>query len=384
MKEILDIIDAYTAAAAAGKRMALATVVHVEGSSYRRPGARMLVTDDGNLTGAISGGCLEGDALRKALLAINQQQNKLVTYDTTDEDDAKFGVQLGCNGIVHILFEPIDPQQLIHPVNLLIELSLKRQDGVLVTLFSLSRPLSSVPGTCLLILPETVIAAGPKEEQDLSAIAEAANHALLTRKSFIQEYELNGESFTAFAEFIQPPVSLVIAGAGNDAFPLAAISAILGWQTTIVDGRATHASLQRFPKVAQIIVAKPDQVLSQLEIDAQTVFVLMTHNYNYDLALLKHLLSQKQPVYIGSLGPKKKLERMFGDLKNEGVTLTKAQLSKIYGPVGLDLGAETAEEIALSIVAEIKKVLSKNSGHSLRDKLEPIHASSNEKLIIDL
>src|SRR6201991_4776826 len=98
MKEITDIIKSYELALSTGKKMALATVVHVEGSSYRRPGARMLVTDDGQLTGAISGGCLEGDALRKALLAISQQRNKLVVYDTTDDDDLQFGVQLGCNG----------------------------------------------------------------------------------------------------------------------------------------------------------------------------------------------------------------------------------------------------------------------------------------------
>ena len=110
MKEITDIINAYDKAVAAGKQSALATVVNVEGSSYRRPGARMLVEDNGKITGAISGGCLEGDALRKALLAINQQQNKLVTYNTLDPDDVAFGVQLGCNGIVHILFEPIKPE----------------------------------------------------------------------------------------------------------------------------------------------------------------------------------------------------------------------------------------------------------------------------------
>ena len=108
MKEIRDIIKAYDEAQKQGKRTALATVVHLEGSSYRRPGARMLVTDDGEMTGAISGGCLEGDALRKALLVLSQQQSRLVTYDTSDEDDAKLGVQLGCNGIVRILFEPID------------------------------------------------------------------------------------------------------------------------------------------------------------------------------------------------------------------------------------------------------------------------------------
>src|SRR5258708_39244085 len=149
MKEIRDIVRAYDMAQSEGKRSALATVVHVEGSSYRRPGARMLVTEDGQLTGAISGGCLEGDALRKALFAINQQQNKLVTYDTTDDDDVQFGVQLGCNGVVHILFEPIDDSKDYHPVKLLKEMIGERRDAVLVTLFS-PNPLQEQPGTCLL------------------------------------------------------------------------------------------------------------------------------------------------------------------------------------------------------------------------------------------
>eukprot|EP01136_Pigoraptor_vietnamica_P021983 Opistho-1_new@72656 len=116
MKEIKDIVQAFDEATRLQQKTALATVVHVSGSSYRRPGARMLVTEEGQLTGAISGGCLEGDALRKAVLAITQGKNKLVMYDTTDEDDAKLGVQLGCNGIVSILFEPIDANQANHPM----------------------------------------------------------------------------------------------------------------------------------------------------------------------------------------------------------------------------------------------------------------------------
>lgn len=384
MKEILDIIAAYTIASREGKRMALATVVHVEGSSYRRPGARMLVTDDGMLTGAISGGCLEGDALRKALLVINQQQNKLVTYDTSDEDDAKFGVQLGCNGIVHILFEPINPEQDIHPVHLLQELSAKRQEGVLVTLFSLSHPQLTVPGTCLLVLPDTAVSENISAEHYGQELLADANHALLTKKSFISDYLFGEHLFSAFVEFIRPPVSLIIAGAGNDAFPLVRIAGILGWHTTIVDGRASHANLQRFPHADQVIIAKPDAVLPQVQVDDQTVFVLMTHNYNYDFALMKHLLTQDQVFYIGSLGPKSKLERMITELAEEGMTLSNAQLSKLFGPVGLDLAAETAEEIALSIAAEIKKVLSRSSGFSLRDKQEPIHQHHRQKTIIDL
>src|SRR6201999_2801621 len=137
MKEIGDIIRAFDLAQREGKRTALATVVHVEGSSYRRPGARMLVTEDGHLTGAISGGCLEGDALQKALFALHRQAAMLVTYDTTDEDDATVGMQLGCNGIIQVLFEPIDPDDRQNPIELLKLAVAVRQYAVLVTLFSL-------------------------------------------------------------------------------------------------------------------------------------------------------------------------------------------------------------------------------------------------------
>ncbi len=131
MREIQDILKAHAEAKRQGKKTALATVVHVKGSSYRRPGARMLVADDGQLTGAVSGGCLEGYALRKALHAISQSQNKLVTYDTTDDDDLKFGVQLGCNGIVHILFEPIHPDNPENAIRLLQQIIAVREDAVL-------------------------------------------------------------------------------------------------------------------------------------------------------------------------------------------------------------------------------------------------------------
>ena len=375
MKEILDIIDAYTAAVKAGKRMALATVVHVNGSSYRRPGARMLVTDDGMLTGAISGGCLEGDALRKALLVINQQQNKLVTYDTTDEDDAKFGVQLGCNGIVHILFEPIDPDRADHPVILLQQLSAKRQEGVLVTLFSLQHPQELLPGTCLLLLPDAETT-GTLDESYRQQLLQDAAEVLSTKTSIAKDYTVEETLLTAFIEFVQPPVALVIVGAGNDALPLAGIGRILGWHVTVADGRVTHVNSQRFPNVNKIIAGKPDEVAAQVTIDTQTVFVLMTHNYNYDIALLKLLVKQHDCPYIGSLGPRKKLERMIAELKEEGITLSTDQTARIFGPVGLDLGAETAEEIALSIAAEIKKVTSGKSGISLREKEAPIHGNT--------
>src|SRR6187401_3684640 len=134
MKEVRDIIMAYDEAEQLGKQTALATVVHVEGSSYRRPGARMLITEDGQLTGMISGGCLEGDALRKALLVMSEKRARLVTYDTMDDDDAKFGVGLGCNGIIQVLIEPIDITDPNNPIHYLKKVNEKRQAAVLVTL----------------------------------------------------------------------------------------------------------------------------------------------------------------------------------------------------------------------------------------------------------
>lgn len=369
MKEINDIINAYRIAAQQGKQSALATVVHVEGSSYRRPGARMLVTDDGGLTGAISGGCLEGDALRKALLAIHQQQNGLVTYDTTNEDDLKFGVQLGCNGIVHILFEPITDEH--NPVHLLQRLLKKRENTVLVTLFSLkSLP---QPGTVLLLREEEKFSALPAS---LAKEVQAdAQEALTTRCSSIKNYSVEEGIFTAFVEFVPPPVSVVIAGAGNDVQPLVQMTSILGWQTTVVDGRRTHATANRFPQAHKVLAVKPEEVLKQIETDAQTVFLLMTHNYNYDLALLKALL-EADCGYVGVLGPKKKMQRMWEEVEADGIIATEEQRKKIYSPVGLDIGAETAEEIAVSIVAEIKAVLSGRDGGLLKDKQTAIHQRS--------
>jgi len=372
MKEIEDIIQAFRLAQETQKKSALATVVHVEGSSYRRPGARMLVTDDGLLTGAISGGCLEGDALRKAMLAIAQQQNKLVSYDTTDDEDNAFGIQLGCNGIVHILFEPINPLQQDHPIALLETALLQKKASVLVTLFSLDNPSGKQGGTCMLVTGEKQYGS-IKGMSPGAAIQEDASSALITNTSLIKTYpSTQKETVTGFIELLAPPVQLIIAGAGNDAFPLVDIANILGWHVTMVDGRNTHANAQRFAKVKKIIVGKPVEAVQQLTIDEQSFVILMSHNYNYDTGMLRQLLHQPYR-YIGILGPKKKLNKMLDELSSEGIDITEKHKEKIYGPVGLDIGAETAEEIALSIIAEIKAVMSGKEAAVLRNKNGFIH-----------
>lgn len=372
MKEVQDIVVAYDKAQQEGKQTALATVVHVQGSSYRRPGARMLVTDEGKLTGAISGGCLEGDALRKARLVMVQQQAMLVTYDTTDEDDAQLGVGLGCNGIIQILIEPIDPANPDNPIQLLKAFLRHRQTAVMVTLFSLRHKKADQVGTCFLMEQNRQIRGYQLPDAALQAALEAnAQQALETGVSSFIEYE-GGQYLTSFVEVLKPAFSLVVAGAGNDAIPLVQLAAVLGWQTTVIDGRANYATTARFPLAKQVLVAKAEQALAHISPDNLTAFVLMTHNYNYDLAMLRQLLPLK-PTYVGMLGPKKKLGRMLDELREEGIQVTDAQLQAIYGPTGLDIGAETSEEIALSILAEIKAVFAKRAGAPLRDKNDVIH-----------
>ncbi|KAF2515544.1 XdhC family protein [Flavobacterium foetidum] len=367
MKEISEILKSYTQARTSGKKTALATVVKVEGSSYRQPGARMLVTEDGILTGAISGGCLEGDALRKALLSINQQQNKLVTYNTSNEDDAEIGLQLGCNGIVHILFEYIDYEAANNPIQLLRQLELERKEAVVVTVFSLKRNASQT-GTSLFYRNDSQIL---NLRNDDFGLLQDIKEVLQTKTSIVKKLQEKNED-EALIEYIKPAISLVIAGAGNDIQPLVKIVAVLGWKITIQEGRAMHTTKKRFPKADNIFTVKPEEFLENIVIDDQTYFLLMTHNYKYDLAVLKALV-QTNCHYIGILGPKSKFDRMLDDLLMEGIAVNEGQLKKIHSPVGLDIGAETAEEIALSIISEIKAFESERTGTSLKFKTGKIH-----------
>lgn len=349
-----------------GKQTALATVVHVEGSSYRRAGARMLITEDGELTGAISGGCLEGDALRKARLVMAQNKPMLVTYDTTDDDDAKLGVGLGCNGIIHILIEPILTDRQDNPIQLFKLFLSKREPVVLITLFTMNDKQASQPGTCLLLTKNTDIKGTFPDEAIKDMLLADAKDVLVNGNSVTKTY-IYGDKFTCFIELLQPAVSLVLFGAGNDVIPLVQLADVLGWHIYIVDGRSNYAIPERFPLAKKIIMARPENALAQIVIDDRTVIVLMTHNYIYDMAVLKQLLPLQLP-YVGALGPKKRLLRMLEELRDEGMEITDEQLASVYGPTGLDIGSENADEIALSIIAEMQAVLNNRMGTSLRYK----------------
>ena len=372
MKEIKDIVKAAAIASTENLAMVLATVVKVEGSSYRRPGARMLVTEDGQMTGAISGGCLEGDALKKAILAIHQRKNRLVSYDTNTDEGSAIGLQLGCNGIVHILFEYVDLERRDHPIALLQRLLQQREEALLITSFSTEKQREQI-GTRLLI-------AGSEEntsalESQLPILEQHINVAKTKRQSVLALIEEEGQKNEILIEYIAPTVHLVVVGAGNDAQPVVEMAHLLGWEITVVDGRASHVNASRFPQASELIVAPATGIITKMSVDPWTVFVLMTHNYSYDVTLLKELM-HSATIYIGSLGPKTKLLRMFDDIHRAGITITESQKDKIYGPVGLDIGAETSAEIALAIVAEIKAVLSDRPGAPLKFLTTKIHAEN--------
>jgi xanthine/CO dehydrogenase XdhC/CoxF family maturation factor len=324
----------------------------------------MLVTDDGLTTGAISGGCLEGDALRKALFAMSEQKNKLEVYDTTDDEDARLGLQLGCNGIVYILFEPIINDDINNPINLLKKNELNRKGAVLVTVFN-KRKTALQTGTIGFVNKEESYF----KNESVQSLKTDSMEALENKSSLIKPGEGND---TVLLQYVPPVIQLIIVGGGNDAQPLVEIASLLGWNTLVIDGRPAYATRERFSKANKVIVSKPSEILSTLHIDEQTAVVLMTHNYYYDITALERFINTPCN-YIGILGPKKKWLKMLDELKEKGIKMEGERMHKIYGPVGLDIGAETSEEIALSIVAEIKAVFSNREGSYLKERPTEIH-----------
>jgi xanthine dehydrogenase accessory factor len=371
MKEIREILRAYREAYSQNIATAIATVVKVEGSSYRKEGARMLVSEDGRITGAISGGCLEGDALRKALLAIDQKTNKLVTYDTREEGDQAFTIQLGCNGVVHLLFEFIDPDKAHNPIHILEQLVAVREPAVLLTTFSTDRQ-QVQPGTQLCFRHGDRIAEESGLPADLNQVLEKA---LLGGKTSATRVNFEGVAYEALMEVVPSQVVLVVVGAGNDTIPLVKAASLIGWQVVVADGRATHATRERFSDADRVCLVNADQLTESIEVGERTLFALMTHNYTYDLKVLEDALSTISP-YIGVLGPKTRLNRMLSDLEQRGALLSENQLSRIYGPIGLDIGAETSEEIAIATIAEMKAILNGKRGKPLREKKEKIHSDT--------
>jgi xanthine/CO dehydrogenase XdhC/CoxF family maturation factor len=364
MKEISRILEVYGQLDVAQRKVALATVVWVEGSSYRRPGARMLISDDGRWEGAISGGCLEGDALRKARQVMLDGTPLLVTYDTMDDDANSLGVGLGCNGIIDVLIEPVNPQDPANPVELLREFAQRRDVRVMATVLQSTAPDLS-PGQRFVRTEEN---AG-----DVPAwLADDVREVLATGKPATRRFSLPAGSADVFLERIDPGIELVIFGAGYDVIPVARLAREMGWQVTVTEDCIAHLAPKRFPAATCVLYADRHAVLDKIPLTDRTAAVLMSHNFKYDLAVLADLLTTSVP-YIGILGPRKRFEKMLSEFEKAGKRFPDAALERVHAPVGLDVGAETPDEIALSVITEVKAFFSRRPGGFLKDKPGPIH-----------
>lgn len=377
MKELQDIVAAFEQLKNCGKTAALATVVKVNGSTYRRPGARMLITPDGTTVGSISGGCLEQDVFERARQVMDSGEPVLVTYDTTSDDDLIWGMRLGCNGRVEVLIEAILPQSNLSPTAFLAECLRQREPGVMATIFRIEGELNAKVGEYLRLYSDGNIESNISESSVVKSILDDAQIALTSNQSIVKVYPLLAGNVEVFIEAIAPPVSLVIFGAGGDALPLVRFAKELGWYVTIVDSRSAYATKQQFPLADAVIVSRPENIQEYVQIDNRTVAVVMTHNYMHDLELLKILLPSTVR-YLGMLGPKKRTEKLLQEILAQGSAPTLAQLARLYAPIGIDIGADSPEEIALAIAAEIKAVLANRTGGLLRERKAPIHTQSNE------
>ncbi len=347
--------------------MAIATVVNVRGSAYRRPGARMLITATGETAGMISGGCLEGDVRERALQVISTGRSELVTYDSTSSEDIIFGLGLGCNGIVQVLIEPVHPRDdgLLAFLRSAHE---KREPVELITAFHATGDAAQInPGWALLRQSKTGgIKSSPAWMKAVPGLS-----GMHGGKRFELQHVTSAEGVTVslLLETIQPPVSLIICGGGDDAVPLAVLAKSLGWHVSVLDARATLVTRNRFPKVDTVECVRPD---SYEKTPAAPLVMLMTHSFSQDKEWLRVWLSRSWS-YLGILGPKSRTRRLLDELAAEGCAVSDEQTASICGPAGLDIGAESPDEVALSVLAEMQAVLSGRSGGPLRCRDGPIH-----------
>ena len=370
MKEIKAIISAYDKIDKTATRAALATVVRVEGSSYRRTGARMLVTDDGIWVGGISGGCLEGDALKRARLAIAKSESSLITYDTTQEDAYQIGVGLGCNGIIDVLFTPLQYQNKSNPVEVLKTcVAANRQTHILINITNLEGKWMSVKAGDVIQYTGTgslVVFGNAALETQLH---EDVSRQMENGRSAPTQIELmDGRKLAAFIEILPPEIHMVLMGHQYDIYPLARQTKEIGWRVTMVSN-PLKINANFFETVDAIYGY--DQ-LNEIQIDQYTAIVLMSHDYKTDKINLPKAL-QTGAFYIGMLGPRVRSEKIFNELADEEHAIADDSMERIFAPAGLDIGAVSPEEIALSIIAEIKAVFAKREGGFLRLRHAPIH-----------
>jgi xanthine/CO dehydrogenase XdhC/CoxF family maturation factor len=352
MRELDSIRFALSAAAQRRAPAVLCTVMGVEGSVYRGAGARMVITGT-NTTGAVSGGCLEADLVARAPDVIASGSAELARYDTRVSDDVVLGLGLGCQGIIDVLMEPLAGASLDEAIALYERIAARRDPVTVVTLL---RTAGDLPVGARVI----VDAAGKVIEGD---------ERVLSLPDDISR------------ETIRPATPLVICGAGTDAIPLVRLAKQMGWHVTVVDHRASFVTAERFPEADVLVCANltsnEASLASRITIDQRTMAVVMAHSAAHDRAYL-HAMLDAHASYVGVLGPRRRTMELLGERAVDG-NLPDA----VHAPVGLDLGAESPDEIALAIVAEVAAVNAGRRGGLLRDHRGPIHDRNRDVSVLD-
>lgn len=353
----------------------LVTVVDVQGSSYRLPGARMLSLESGRTFGTVSGGCLEADVMERAKKVFKTGESETFTYDTTNDENSIFSLNMGCRGIIRVLLERVDKTSIL--LNVIKNSLTERQMYVIATLISADNVENVNPAN---IGGRAVYSqAGhfsfdglPTFLEDLAALRNDCARLFQEDGCYSPKvYETVRGHFEFAFETIQPPIALSIFGAGADAIPLAEIAANLGWHITVADHRPLFLTKERFPGAAELVAHNAEYGNNVVASDSQTASVVMTHNYERDREILSNLL-KSDVFYIGALGPKRRTEKLLQELRDRGEKFD-GELNKLFAPVGLDIGADTPETIALSIAAEIKSVLGNREGGFLRERTRSIY-----------
>jgi xanthine dehydrogenase accessory factor len=334
MSELKQIVSLWRTAKTRREEVCLATIVRTEGPSYRKAGTHMLLTRSGQRAGTISGGCLEGEVSKKAWW-LTKNGPTVQRYSSFFDDDSPLPYGSGCGGTIYIL---LDRSPAAHAVLDALESSLTERIAFVSVIDTNS-------GKTLLVQQSS----GALLFGEQSGVEHLAEQAFHERCSFYVP-----DAPEVFVEYTAPPAALTIFGAGDDAKPLSEFAERIGWHIVIADGRSHLARKERFPDAdcVHVLDYESPTPLRELDLDPEHAFVLMTHSYEQDCALLRELLPLA-PKYLGILGPRARTERIVREIADAVHLSAEECMARLHSPVGFDLGAHSPEGIALAIAAEI-------------------------------
>ncbi len=352
-----------------GAAAAVATVVDVEGSAYRRPGAKLVAPADGETLGAVTAGCLDGPVNDLASAARSTGQSTVETFDLTS-DDGEWGLGLGCNGVIDLLVEPLDDS-----FDALVASLEDREPAAVLTVVGSDDPDVAVGDRTTLTADAEHEGSGrPGLPADaLADLRAAAEDARETGSSGVRTVQRAAGDLEVFVDGVEPAPELLVFGAENDAGVVASFAEQAGFRVTVACPRGARADDAAFPAAHRVVATHPADLADHVEAPERTYAVLMSHNLVDDQLALETLLRETAVPYVGVMGPRERFEELRDALAADGVTLSAADLERVATPVGLDLGDGSPTGIALSIVAEATAVANDRSGGRLRDASGPIH-----------